>query len=178
MPKWERNHGVYRKSIEINCGWWPWLRSYCVSQVWYLNRSLTSGLFTNVNYAYMSNKLDKTGYLLYLRRTTVLFKNNSAGVCRSCKRTQECVGAVKKLSLSWYLLEQLLHLPLKFHLSIETVANEKPFWIPSQNSEHPRIFWVTGANQNAQKSPSTDLVNTNKGYSEVREPIKTRENCY
>ena len=27
---------------------------------------------------YMSNKLDKTGHLLYLRRTTVLFKNNSA----------------------------------------------------------------------------------------------------
>ena len=68
------------------------LRSYCVSQVRYLNRSLTSGLFTNVNCAYMSNKLDKTGYLLYLRRTTVLFKNNSAwcaGHARGLKNAPE-----------------------------------------------------------------------------------------
>ena len=49
-----------------------------MSQVRYLNRSLTSGLSTNVNCAYMSNKLYKTGYLLHLRKTTVLFKNNSA----------------------------------------------------------------------------------------------------
>ena len=34
---------------------------------------------TNVNCAYMSNKLDKTGYLLYLRRITVLFKTNYSG---------------------------------------------------------------------------------------------------
>ena len=52
---------------------------------------------------------------------------------------------------------QLLHLPQKFYLSIQ------PFWIPSQNSEYPRIFRVTGANQNAQKLLSTDLVNTNFG---------------
>ena len=45
--------------------------------------------------------------------------------------------------------------------SFETVANEKPFWIPYQNSEYPRIFGVTGANQNVQKLLSTDLVNTN-----------------
>ena len=77
----------------------------------------------------------------------------------------------------WYLLEQLLHFPLKFHLS-KLSRNERPFWIPSQNSEYPRIFWDTEANQNARKSPSTDLVNTNQGYSEVREPIKTCENCY
>ena len=32
----------------------------------------------------------------------------------------------------------------------------------SQNSEYPRIFQVTGANQNARKWLSTDLVNTNK----------------
>ena len=51
-----------------------------MSQVRYLNRSLTSGLFTNVNCAYMSNKLDKAGYLLYLRRTTVLFKIIVRGV--------------------------------------------------------------------------------------------------
>ena len=42
--------------------------------------------------------------------------------------------------------------------------NEKPLWIPSQNSEYPRIFQVTGANQNARKSLSTDLVNTNNRY--------------
>ena len=30
----------------------------------------------------------------------------------------------------------------------------------SQNSEYPRIFQVTGANQNARKLLSTDLVNT------------------
>ena len=33
-----------------------------------------------------------------------------------------------------------------------------------QNSEYPRIFRVTGANQNAQKLLSTDLVNTNNNY--------------
>ena len=38
--------------------------------------------------------------------------------------------------------------------------NEKPFWILSQKSEYSRIFQVTGANQNAQKLLSTDLVNT------------------
>ena len=48
--------------------------------------------------------------------------------------------------------------------SFETVANEKPFWIPYQTSEYPRIFGVTGANQNVQKLLSTDLVNTNMGY--------------
>ena len=30
----------------------------------------------------------------------------------------------------------------------------------SQNSEYPRIFQVTGANQKARKLLSTDLVNT------------------
>ena len=35
----------------------------------------------------------------------------------------------------------------------------------SQNSEKPRIFRVTGANQNARKLLSTDLVNTNDSYS-------------
>ena len=81
-----------QKSIEINCGWWPQLRSYCVSQALYLNRSLTSGFFTNINCAYMSNKLDKTGYLLYLRRTAVPFKNNSAwcvGHARGLKNAAE-----------------------------------------------------------------------------------------
>ena len=59
----------------------------------------------------------------------------------------------------WYLLAQLLHLPLKFHLS-ELSQNEKPFSIRFQNSENPRIFRVTGANQNARKLLFTDLANT------------------
>ena len=33
-------------------------------------------------------------------------------------------------------------------------------WIPSQISEYPRIFRVTGANQNARKLLFTDLANT------------------
>ena len=35
------------------------------------------------------------------------------------------------------------------------------FSLRSQNSEYPRIFQVTGANQNARKLLSTDLVNSN-----------------
>ena len=38
------------------------------------------------------------------------------------------------------------------------------FSLGSQNSEYPRIFQVTGANQNARKLLSTDLVNTNGSY--------------
>ena len=38
------------------------------------------------------------------------------------------------------------------------------FSLRSQNSEYPRIFQVTGANQNARKLLSTDLVNTKSGY--------------
>ena len=34
------------------------------------------------------------------------------------------------------------------------------FSLRSQNNEYPRIFRVTGANQNARKLLSTDLVNT------------------
>ena len=40
------------------------------------------------------------------------------------------------------------------------------FSLGSQNSEYPRIFRVTGANQNARKLLSTDLVNTNMIYSQ------------
>ena len=58
------------------------------------------------------------------------------------------------LPLSWYLLAQLLHLPLQFHLS-KLSRNEKLFWILSQNSEYPRIFRVTGANQDLRKFLST-----------------------
>ena len=38
------------------------------------------------------------------------------------------------------------------------------FSLRSQNSEYPRIFQVTGANQNARKLLFTDLVNTNWTY--------------
>ena len=59
------------------------------------------------------------------------------------------------LSLSWYSLVQLYHLPLKCHLS-KLSRNENP--VPKQWIS--RIFRVTGANQNARKLLSTDLVNT------------------
>ena len=55
----------------------------------------------------------------------------------------------------------------KIHL-LKLSRNEKPFWIPSQNSEYPRIFRVTQANQNARKLLSTDLVNTTNKYNADR----------
>ena len=39
------------------------------------------------------------------------------------------------------------------------------FSLRSQNIEYPRIFQVTGANQNARKLLSTDLVNTKYWYT-------------
>ena len=58
------------------------------------------------------------------------------------------------------------------------------FSLRSQNSEYPRIFQVTGANQNARKllSTSTDLVNTKGCYFEswtgkVKKPFIDR-GCY
>ena len=42
------------------------------------------------------------------------------------------------------------------------------FSLRSQNSEYPRIFRVTGTNQNARKLLSTDLVNTKRIYSPLR----------
>ena len=39
------------------------------------------------------------------------------------------------------------------------------FSLRSQNSEYPRMFQVTGPNQNARKLLSTDLVNTKLNYS-------------
>ena len=39
------------------------------------------------------------------------------------------------------------------------------FSLRSQNGEYTRIFQVTGANQNARKLLSTDLVNTNNYFS-------------
>jgi len=38
------------------------------------------------------------------------------------------------------------------------------FSLGLQNSEYPRMFQVTGANQNVRKLLSTDLVNTNNNY--------------
>ena len=42
------------------------------------------------------------------------------------------------------------------------LKRSRHFSLGSQNSEYPRIFRVTGANQNARKLLSTDLVNTNE----------------
>ena len=50
-----------------------------------------------------------------------------------------------------------------------TIHRPCHFSLRSQNSEYPRIFRVTGANQNAQKLLSTDLVNivcTNDDYDD------------
>ena len=63
------------------------------------------------------------------------------------------------------------------HLS-KLLRNEKPFRISSQNSEYSRIFRVKGANQSARKLLSTDLVNTNAGYSEIEQPMRAREKHY
>ena len=43
-------------------------------------------------------------------------------------------------------------------------GNETPSGLLSHNSEWPRIFRFTGANQNVPKLIFTDLVNTNTGY--------------
>ena len=40
------------------------------------------------------------------------------------------------------------------------------FSLRSQNSEYPRLFLVTGADENARKLLSTDLVNTKENYHE------------
>ena len=47
-------------------------------------------------------------------------------------------------------------------LLLKLSPNDTPFFSP-QNDEYPRIFQVTGANQNARKLLSTDLVNTKEG---------------
>ena len=60
------------------------------------------------------------------------------------------------------------------YLSIKLSRNEKPFWISSQNSEYPGIFPVTGANQNARKSLSTDLVKTDLDYSGIKQVESAR----
>ena len=48
----------------------------------------------------MSNKLDKTGYLLHLRRTTVLFKINSAR-CADHARGLKNAAEQLKIPLSY-----------------------------------------------------------------------------
>ena len=42
------------------------------------------------------------------------------------------------------------------------------FSLRTQSSEYPRIFQVMGANQNARKLLSTDLLNTNRCYLYIR----------
>ena len=50
-------------------------------------------------------------------------------------------------------------------LLLKLWRNDVPFFsLRLQNSEYPRIFQVTGANQNTRKLLSTDLVNTNNIY--------------
>ena len=76
----------------------------------------------------------------------------------------------RTLKLVWNLLSGIslydwaLHLSLNFRLS-KMSWNEKPSWLRSQNSEKPRIFQVTGANQNARKLLFTDWVNTKSWYT-------------
>ena len=48
---------------------------------------------------------------------------------------------------------------------IRWVKKRRAFSLRSQNSEYPRIFQVMGANQNARKLLSNDLVNTNISYA-------------
>ena len=49
--------------------------------------------------------------------------------------------------------------------SSQTFAKRRAIFLSvRQNSEYPRIFQVTGANQNARKLLSTDLVNTKMLY--------------
>ena len=48
----------------------------------------------------------------------------------------------------------------KFRLS-KMHRSKTPFSLRLQNSEYPRIFRVTGANQNARNVLFTNLVNTN-----------------
>ena len=43
----------------------------------------------------------------------------------------------------------------------------------SRNSDYPRIFRVTGANQNARKLLSTDLINTKVYYSFRKAKIRS-----
>ena len=64
-----------------------------------------------------------------------------------------CIGDVR-----------LLHLSHKFCLP-KMSRNQTPSWPRSQNSEQPRIFRVTGGNQNSRKLLFIDLVNTNLDYS-------------
>ena len=73
--------------------------------------------------------------------------------------TSQWTPTSQSSSLSWYFFVQLLHLSLKFRLP-KMSRNETPSWLRSENSEQPRIFRVTGANQNAPNLLFTDLVNT------------------
>ena len=71
-----------------------------------------------------------------------------------------------KLKFVAFLVFVWLHLSHRFRLP-KISRNQTPSWFLTQNNEKPRIFRVTGANQNAQKLLFTDLVNTNFNYSKT-----------
>ena len=73
--------------------------------------------------------------------------------------TCKCRQLSQRQPLSCYLFVQLLHLSLKYRLP-KMPQSEIPPWLWSQNSEQPRIFRVSGANQNMRKVLFTDQVNT------------------
>ena len=52
-------------------------------------------------------------------------------------------------------------------LLLKLSRNEAPFFSLFAKNEYPRIFPVTGANQNARKLLSTDLLNTNIICSDI-----------
>jgi len=62
-------------------------------------------------------------------------------------------------------------------ISSSETFTKRNFSLRSQNSEYPTIFQVTGANQNAQKLLSTDLVNTNDPYSNIRSTVTDKRTC-
>ena len=62
-----------------------------------------------------------------------------------------------------------------FFWSWNFCETKQHFSLRSQNSEYPRIFQVTGANQNARKLLSTDLATT---YSVALNNIVTAKLCW
>ena len=53
--------------------------------------------------------------------------------------------------------------------SSETFAKRRAIFLSVRNTVNNQGYSVTGANQNARKLLSTDLVNTNGGYKPRRE---------
>ena len=64
---------------------------------------------------------------------------------------------------SWFSIYQIRWIKKFFNFFFWNFREmTRHFSLRSQIGEYPRIFQVTGANQNARKLLSTDLVNTNK----------------